>query len=165
MFDESEKQHPHDLAYILFTSGSMGGPKGVGVTRKNLLNFIYDTQEREIIGQKGDRVCCITTPSFDIFAYESIIPLCSGSSIYICSQMEQLDAKETAKKIVKYKVTHFQSAVSRMRLFVENRDFRPAFHQLRFIMSGGENFPYALLEFLKENTKIFSDKNKLLTYT
>ncbi len=153
LFDESEKQHPHDLAYILFTSGSMGGPKGVGVTRKNLLNFIYDTQEREIIGQKGDRVCCITTPSFDIFAYESIIPLCSGSSIYICSQMEQLDAKETAKKIVKYKVTHFQSAVSRMRLFVENRDFRPAFHQLRFIMSGGENFPYALLEFLKENTK------------
>lgn len=152
-FDETEAAQPDDLAYILFTSGSTGKPKGVEVTRKNLLNFIYDTQERGLIGQEGDRVCCITTPSFDIFGYEAITPLCSGSSIYICSQIEQLDAKKTAEKIVKYQVTHLLSAVSRLRVFVENKEFEPALSSLRCIMGGGENFPEILMKFLKENTK------------
>ncbi len=153
LFDGVEKGQADDLAYILFTSGSTGGPKGVGVTQKNLLNFIYDTQDRGLIGQKGDRVCCITTPSFDIFGYEAITPLCSGSSIYVCSQIEQLDAKKTAEKIVKYQVTHLLSSVSRLRVFVENKDFGQALSTLRCIMGGGENFPDVLMEFLKKNSK------------
>lgn len=143
---------PESLAYILFTSGSSGSPKGVGVTQKNLLNFIYDTQERGLIGQDNDRVCCITTPSFDIFGYESIVPLCSGSSIYIANDMEQLDAKLLSGKITKYQVTHLLSAVSKLRALVENVEFLPALKILKHIMGGGEHYPISLMEFLQENT-------------
>lgn len=143
---------PEELAYILFTSGSTGKPKGVGVTRKNLLNFVYDTIERGLIGNNGDRVCCITSPSFDIFGYEAIVTLCAGSSLYICSTVEQLDAKKAGEKMVKYQVNHILSSVSRLRAFVENKDFAPALAVLNCIMGGGENFPASLLDFLKSNT-------------
>lgn len=140
------------IAYILFTSGSTGGPKGVRVSRKNLLNFIYDTQERKLVGEPEDRILCITSPSFDIFGYESVTPLCSGSSIYICDQIEQIDAQRTGSKIQKYKVTHMLSSVSRLKSFVENRGFAGALKSLKCILGGGENYPVSLLKFLQENT-------------
>ena len=143
---------PDELAYILFTSGSTGKPKGVGVTRKNVLNFVYDTIERGLIGKERDRVCCITSPSFDIFGYEAVATLCAGSSLYICSTIEQLDAKKAGEKIVMYQVNHILSSVSRLRAFVENKDFAPALSVLNCIMGGGENFPTSLLDFLKLNT-------------
>lgn len=149
---------PNELAYILFTSGSTGKPKGVKVTRKNLLNFIYDTIERGLIGKTDDRVCSLTSPAFDIFGYEAIATLCSGSSLYICSSLEQLDAKKVGEKIVKYQLNHILGSVSRLRAFAENKEFTLALTNLKYILAGGETFPISFLNFLKAHTnaKIFN---------
>lgn len=146
------------LAYVIFTSGSTGNPKGVMVSHQAVTNFIYDIKNRKIFATPEDRIICITTSSFDIFAFESIVPLCTGHSIYIASESEQLDPVLVANKIVRYDVTHILSTVSRIKAFVENNSFESALKQLKCILSGGENFPIQLLELIrkKSDSKIFN---------
>lgn len=138
-----------ELACVIFTSGSTGRPKGVMINQKSMLNFVHDIDNRGIFQNESDRVICVTTLSFDIFGFESIVPLCTGHSVYLADENEQLDPALVSQKIVEYKVTHILSTVSRIKVFVENPEFEQALKQLKCILSGGENYPLALLNDLK----------------
>lgn len=134
------------LAYLIFTSGSTGKPKGVMVNHASVVNFVNDILNRKIFEKEEDRVICLTTLSFDIFAFESIVPMCTGHSIYIADETEQLDSTLVAQKILKYGVTHILSTVSRIKVFMDNPAFVPALKQLECVLSGGENFPIQMLK-------------------
>ncbi len=136
----------NSLAYVIFTSGSTGKPKGVMINHGSVINFVNDIINRKIFESKEDRVICITTLSFDIFAFESIVPMCTGHSIYLAAETEQLDPALAANKIIKYGVTHILSTVSRIKAFVDNPAFAPALKQLKCVLSGGENYPVQMLE-------------------
>lgn len=142
----------NSLAYTIFTSGSTGKPKGVMVNHASVINFIYDIVNRRIFRNEEDRVICLTTLSFDIFAFESIVPMCTGHSIYMADEIEQLDSTLAAQKIIKYGVTHILSTVSRIKTFVDNPAFAPALSQLTCILSGGENFPIQLLQDIRSKS-------------
>ncbi len=140
------------LAYVIFTSGSTGKPKGVMIKQASLLNFIYDNNNRKLFQSRNDRTISLTTISFDIFAFETIVPLCLGLSVYLADEKEQLDVSIVSNKIVKYKITHIVSTISRLKAFVEHPDFAPALIQLTCIMGGGENYPVELMKYLQRHT-------------
>lgn len=71
---------PSDLAYILYTSGSTGNPKGVGVTHANLANYVRWACDR-YIDSVNDRVAMYTTPAFDFTVTCLFPPLIAGASI------------------------------------------------------------------------------------
>lgn len=140
------------LAYVIFTSGSTGKPKGVMVKHTSVVNFVNDIINRKIFEKEEDRVICLTTLSFDIFAFESIVPMCTGHSIYMADEIEQLDSTLASQKIIKYNVTHILSTVSRIKAFVDNPAFAPALKQLECVLSGGENFPINMLKDIKSKS-------------
>lgn len=72
--DFREESNKSESAYILYTSGTTGIPKGVEVTREGLFNFIEGISEI-IDFSAGKRIACFTTVSFDIFILESIMAL------------------------------------------------------------------------------------------
>ncbi len=140
------------LAYVMFTSGSTGNPKGVMVGHRAVINFVSDIMNRQLFAAPEDRVICITTPCFDIFAFESIVPMCTGHSVYMATEAEQLDPALTAAKILRHDVTHILSTVSRIKVFIEHKAFEPALNQLKGILSGGENYPLPMLKEIRRKS-------------
>ena len=66
---------PDDLSYIIYTSGSTGNPKGVMLTQKNLMNFYHSMvlSAPFLTDGKKHKVLSITTISFDIFLFETLM--------------------------------------------------------------------------------------------
>ncbi len=71
---------PTDAAYIFFTSGTTGRPKGVIGNQRGLSHFI--NWERELLSvDPDDRVAQLTTLSFDVILRDLFLPLTSGATL------------------------------------------------------------------------------------
>ncbi|MFJ2210866.1 non-ribosomal peptide synthetase [Streptomyces sp. NPDC101062] len=69
-------------AYVNYTSGSSGRPKGVVVGHEGLSHLVDWFQERYDAGP-GDRLSQLARPTFDAFVLETWTGLCAGASVHI----------------------------------------------------------------------------------
>ncbi|MBD0688851.1 hypothetical protein BG452_05505 [Streptomyces sp. CBMA123] len=77
-------------AYVFFTSGTTGTPKGVLGSHAGLDHFI--SWEREEFGiTRADRFAQLTSFSFDAVLRDLLVPLCAGASVHIPPQRERDD--------------------------------------------------------------------------
>ncbi|THV24622.1 non-ribosomal peptide synthetase/type I polyketide synthase [Glycomyces paridis] len=142
---------PDDPIYFVYTSGSTGNPKGIAVKHRGVANLLRDHRERGLFGP-GDVIIGLADPTFDIFAFESLIPLASGAGVHMCPEDDRKDATAIAARIADHGVTHIQTPVSKMTALCGNRRFRAQLHRLRLVVCGGEHFPESLLALLQEET-------------
>lgn len=80
------------MAYLLYTSGSTGNPKGVQITHKNFVNFLIGMLEQPGI-EETDRLLSITTISFDIIGLELFLPLLKGATLVIANDETAKDSR------------------------------------------------------------------------
>ncbi len=72
-------------AYVLYTSGSSGKPKGVSVPHGAVVNLLVSMADLLGLGS-DDRLLAVTTLSFDIAALEIYLPLAVGARIVLASR-------------------------------------------------------------------------------
>ena len=73
----------NDLAYVLFTSGSTGAPKGVPITYNNLNEYINAINyDGEFKLNASDKCLQMFELTFDFSVVSFIFPLLAGASIY-----------------------------------------------------------------------------------
>lgn len=72
----------HDLAYVIFTSGSSGRPKGVEITHGSLLNLVF-WHRRAFALTGADRTTQIASPAFDAAVWELWPSLTAGASVHV----------------------------------------------------------------------------------
>jgi amino acid adenylation domain-containing protein len=92
---------PRQLAYVMYTSGSTGAPKGIAVTHRDVVELAADP-----CWHSGDhqRVLLHSPHAFDASTYEVWVPLLSGGQIVLAPPGE-LDITTLAQTIIQHRVT------------------------------------------------------------
>ncbi|MGQ4417771.1 amino acid adenylation domain-containing protein, partial [Streptomyces sp. SAS_269] len=85
---------PENLAYVMYTSGSTGEPKGVGVTQRNVVAAVGELAARVGIGP-GSRVLASTSVSFDVSVFEIFATLVSGGCVEVVRDVLVLGERES----------------------------------------------------------------------
>ncbi|WP_171986629.1 non-ribosomal peptide synthetase, partial [Nocardiopsis sinuspersici] len=123
---------PESLAYVMFTSGSTGVPKGVAVTHGDIVRLARDRRWR---GGGHDRVLFHASHAFDAATYEIWVPLLSGGTVVVAPP-GRLDAEEFTAVVERYGVTGAFVTSSLFNLYASQE---PAcFAGLREVLTGGE---------------------------
>lgn len=71
-----------ELVYILFTSGTTGKPKGVPITRQNLVGFIDAFWDMDFNIDENDRCLQMFELTFDLSVMSYLVPLLKGACVY-----------------------------------------------------------------------------------
>ncbi|MVM36995.1 amino acid adenylation domain-containing protein [Spirosoma sp. HMF3257] len=98
----------HDLAYILYTSGSTGLPKGVLIEHHNLVNLLYSMIAWPGI-TKEDALLAVTTVSFDIAGLELYLPLLVGATLVLADAEMTKDGRALLEAIPTWQISFIQA--------------------------------------------------------
>jgi len=85
---------PEHLAFVLYTSGSTGDPKGVEVTHSNLINYYFAWEHTHQLRTSINGVCQMAFFSFAVFQGDVIRALCSGKKLVLCSRETLLSPRQ-----------------------------------------------------------------------
>ncbi len=130
----SRHSGPTDLAYVVYTSGSTGLPKGVAVEHGSLANLV--DWHRCAFGLTADDRCTqIASPGFDAAVWEIWPCLATGASLHVVPEEVRLDPVGLRDWLVStgITVTFLPPAVAEGLLGLA----WPEETALRFLLTGG----------------------------
>lgn len=115
---ELRGEHP---AYLLYTSGSTGMPKGVLVEHKSLANRILWMQS-EFELQPDDRVLQKTPYTFDVSVWEFFWPLSVGATLVVAKPHGHQDPRYIARLVREEQITTIHFVPSMLRAFLQTNE-------------------------------------------
>lgn len=137
---------PEREAYVLYTSGSAGTPKGVRVSQRALGGLLAAMRDR-IAFTTNDTLLAVTTLAFDISVLELLLPLVCGGQVVVADEKSTTDAEALVALLARHTVTVMQATPMTWRMLVEAK-WWPA---NRFTaLCGGEAMPPDLAAELAE---------------
>ena len=109
----------HNLAYVIFTTGSTGRSKGVQIEHRAVANFL-ESMVREPGLTADDTLVAVTTFSFDIAGLEIFLPLTMGARVVIASRDVVLDGRALRDLLEASNATVMQATPVTWRMILES---------------------------------------------
>jgi amino acid adenylation domain-containing protein len=127
---------PDTLAYILYTSGSTGQPKGVMQNHRNVLHHIRSYTNNLHISTQ-DRLTLFASYSFDAAVMDIFGALLNGATLYPVNIKEE-PIEGIIRRCKEQDITIYHSTPTVYRYFVGSLRQADALPKLRLIVLGGE---------------------------
>lgn len=108
-----------ESAYLLYTSGSTGNPKGVLVGQRSVLNFLMSMQKQLAVGPHT-RLLAVTTPAFDISVLELLLPVLAGGTVVVSDRDTTLDGAKLAQRIEQDEINMLQATPASWKLLLDS---------------------------------------------
>jgi amino acid adenylation domain-containing protein len=132
---------PEDVAYILFTSGSTGIPKGVPISHANVFAFV-EWANGYFGVDSTDRLSGHTAFHFDLSAYDLFGSLFAGAELHLVTPEATLLPNKTAEFIRQSKLTQWFTVPSVLNYMSKFRVIaQDDFPDLRRVIWCGEVLP------------------------
>ncbi|RSS72244.1 non-ribosomal peptide synthetase, partial [Streptomyces sp. WAC06614] len=132
--DPAVPVHPDQLAYVMFTSGSTGLPKGVGVTHRDIVALAEDRR----FTSGHERVLLHSPTAFDASTYELWVPLLGGGQVVVAPAGD-LDAVRLRETVTRHGVSALWLTAGLFRLIAE--DGPGCLSRVSQVWTGGDVVP------------------------
>lgn len=137
-------------AYLIYTSGTSGQPKGVLLSSKNILHY-SQIFIREFKLSNKDIVLSQSSVGFDVFIEELFPALFVGASILLINQKTKYDMNALKNEIIKHGVTVI-SCTPRYLQIISTLNL----NCVRLYISGGESLKNSYINQLIENKVVYN---------
>jgi amino acid adenylation domain-containing protein len=140
--NEAVTTQPEDLAYIIYTSGSSGTPKGAMIEHQGMINHIYSKIDLMGVDQNS-RIAQNASQCFDISIWQFFTGVLKGAATGIYDNDTILDPFVFIQKLETDKVNILELVPSYLAGVLEEdwmQSRSVAFPQLKYLMLTGEQF-------------------------
>jgi amino acid adenylation domain-containing protein len=161
IWEEQDEQNSKDersrvraeAAYILYTSGSTGEPKGVIGRQKSTINRLRWMWERYPFEQW--EVCCAkTTLSFVDSVWEMLGPMLKGIKTVVVGEQEARDVRELIRQMSEQAVTRIVVVPSLLEAMMRSDpDIGEKLREVKYWVSSGEELSKELKEEFRSRIK------------
>jgi amino acid adenylation domain-containing protein len=140
-----------DLAYVVYTSGSTGHPKGVCVTHKNL---VHSTTARfDFYSNQPQSFLLMSSFSFDSSVAGIFWTLMTGGKLVLIERRQEQDLNHLGEIFVSEKITHTLLLPTLYQTLIKNLP-KQVFDTFRTVIVAGEACPKVLCN---EHYKLLPD--------
>ncbi|SDM56579.1 amino acid adenylation domain-containing protein [Allokutzneria albata] len=139
----------HDLAYLLYTSGSTGEPKGVRISHRNALAFV-DWAAEELRARPDDRFGNHAPFHFDLSVLDLYVAFRAGASVHLVPRGAAYAPELLVEFLIRERLTVWYSVPSALVLMIASGALAATPpRELRAVLFAGEVFPLPHLRTLR----------------
>jgi amino acid adenylation domain-containing protein/FkbM family methyltransferase len=136
---------PGDPAYLFFTSGTTGTPKGVLGRHQGLSHFLQWQRETFEVGPQ-DRSAQLTGLSFDVVLRDIFLPLSSGATLCLPEPGAAVGSAALLQWLDRSRISLLHTVPSLAQTWLANLPAGVALQSLRWVFFAGEPLQAALVE-------------------
>jgi len=134
VFDFDNQSNGDSTAYIMYTSGSTGQPKGVKIAHRGISRLVKNNGYLPF--SADDRVAFAANPAFDASTMEVWGPLLNGGSLVVIDKAAFLQPQQFAQVLIEQQIT---ALFITSALFNQYANTIPeALAQVKYLLTGGE---------------------------
>lgn len=150
---------PDDPAYVFFTSGTTGVPRGVLGCHKGLSHFIDWARETFAI-QPEDRCAQLISPTFEPIMRDLFLPLTSGATVCLPEETDIREPEGFGRWLERERISILNSVPSLAQFWLDNMPGEISLLAVRRLTLGGEPLTDTLVRqcraVLSDSSQIFN---------
>lgn len=136
----SHKIKLQNLAYIMYTSGTTGNPKGVMIEHKGFANAVLTRMK---FYHNNIKTLLLNSIAFDMSIMIIFHTLLSGGTLVLPNKNSHIDAENILELVEKHSINYLLCVPSLYAMLLQKAGNFPS---LKNVVLGGENVPQSLLD-------------------